>query len=157
MTASLGGYPTPRPVRAVIEPAGCIGCAKCLPACPVDAILGARQFLHAVLPGACTGCGLCLPPCPTNCISLVPVALGFKWPETPTDDTAEADDFLTAQAQMEDERRARKALRERARQEPPGLVYVSPPSDPDDLRRALDAALDRARKPRSRPANGSSA
>ena len=59
------------PRIAVIDAERCIGCVKCIRACPVDAILGAAKQVHAVLPGFCTGCGLCLPPCPVDCISLV--------------------------------------------------------------------------------------
>ena len=62
------------PTRAVIDPAACIGCARCLPACPVDAILGARQFLHTVLAAECNGCDLCLAACPVDCIAMLPRA-----------------------------------------------------------------------------------
>lgn len=55
---------------ARIDPAVCIGCTKCLPACPVDAIVGAGKQLHEVIDAACTGCGLCIPPCPVDCITL---------------------------------------------------------------------------------------
>jgi electron transport complex protein RnfB len=57
---------------AHIDPSACIGCLKCVRACPVDAIIGARGRLHAVIPRFCTGCELCLPPCPVDCIRLVP-------------------------------------------------------------------------------------
>ena len=145
MSASEDPVPQ-RPVRALIDAAGCIGCAKCLPACPVDAILGARQQLHAVLTRACTGCALCLPPCPTNCITLVPVTLGFPWPETPADDQTAARAFLAARSRMESERMAGKFAREgRALVEAEG-PYVSPPSDVEDLREAVQAARARARK-----------
>lgn len=59
------------PKVAIINPDACIGCAKCLPACPVDAILGARQALHVVITDECSGCGLCLPPCPVDCIEMI--------------------------------------------------------------------------------------
>ena len=49
----------------------CIGCLKCVLACPVDAIVGASKRMHTVIAEACTGCGLCLPPCPVDCIDLI--------------------------------------------------------------------------------------
>ena len=51
-----------------IDAEACIGCTKCLPVCPVDAIIGAQKQLHIVLEDLCTGCGLCIPPCPVDCI-----------------------------------------------------------------------------------------
>jgi len=56
---------------AWIDPAVCIGCARCLPPCPVDAILGAQRQLHTVIDSWCTGCELCLPACPVDCIHMV--------------------------------------------------------------------------------------
>ena len=57
---------------ARIDEARCIGCARCLPACPFDAIVGAHRYMHTVLDVACTGCKLCIAPCPVDCISMVP-------------------------------------------------------------------------------------
>src|SRR6185369_17894411 len=51
--------------------ARCIGCALCIDACPVDAIAGARGFMHTVIADYCTGCELCLPTCPVDCIDMV--------------------------------------------------------------------------------------
>lgn len=61
------------PLVAIIDEERCIGCAKCLPACPVDAIVGAHRFMHTVVSAACTGCELCLPPCPVDCIDMRPL------------------------------------------------------------------------------------
>ncbi len=66
------GLTKPRAV-AVIDEQVCIGCAKCLDACPVDAILGAAKRMHTVIADECTGCELCLPPCPVDCIQMVPI------------------------------------------------------------------------------------
>jgi Na+-translocating ferredoxin:NAD+ oxidoreductase subunit B len=62
------------PRVAVIDEAVCIGCAKCLPVCPTDAIVGARRQLHTVIAAECTGCELCIPPCPVDCITMADVA-----------------------------------------------------------------------------------
>ena len=60
------------PRIAHIDSERCIGCARCLPPCPVDAIVGAQRQLHTVLAELCTGCELCIAPCPVDCITLVP-------------------------------------------------------------------------------------
>lgn len=59
------------PATAYIREAECIGCTKCIQACPVDAILGAAKQLHTVLTQECTGCGLCVAPCPVDCIDII--------------------------------------------------------------------------------------
>jgi len=62
------------PLVAWIDESRCIGCARCLPPCPVDAIVGAAKFMHTVLPSWCTGCELCVAPCPVDCIVMKPAA-----------------------------------------------------------------------------------
>ena len=57
---------------ALIDEARCIGCTKCIQACPVDAILGAAKQMHTVIASECTGCDLCLEPCPVDCIDMIP-------------------------------------------------------------------------------------
>lgn len=63
----------PQEVRAVIIENECIGCTKCIPACPIDAIVGTGKHMHTIFTDLCTGCELCLPPCPVDCIKLVPI------------------------------------------------------------------------------------
>jgi Na+-translocating ferredoxin:NAD+ oxidoreductase subunit B len=60
------------PLVAHIDESACIGCAKCLPPCPVDAIVGAQKQMHTVLAALCTGCELCVAPCPVDCIRMLP-------------------------------------------------------------------------------------
>ena len=61
---------------AFIREAECIGCTKCIQACPVDAILGAAKHMHTVIVSECTGCDLCVEPCPVDCIDMLPVDEG---------------------------------------------------------------------------------
>jgi len=69
---------------AVINEQTCIGCTRCIQACPVDAILGAAKQMHTVIAPECTGCKLCIEPCPVvDCITMVPVATDineWNWP-----------------------------------------------------------------------------
>lgn len=72
---------------AYIREAECIGCTKCIQACPVDAILGAAKLMHTVIVSECTGCDLCVEPCPVDCIDMIPVATtigSWKWPAPPS-------------------------------------------------------------------------
>jgi electron transport complex protein RnfB len=62
------------PQVALIREQDCIGCTKCIQACPVDAIVGASKLMHTVIADLCTGCELCLPPCPVDCIDLLVTA-----------------------------------------------------------------------------------
>lgn len=62
------------PALAVIDEAACIGCTKCILACPVDAIVGAMRHRHVVLAEQCTGCERCIAPCPVDCITMQPCA-----------------------------------------------------------------------------------
>ncbi|WP_339532103.1 electron transport complex subunit RsxB [Pseudomonas mucidolens] len=88
---------------AFIREAECIGCTKCIQACPVDAILGAAKLMHTVIVDECTGCDLCVAPCPVDCIEMHPLSPGKTLPIV---------GGLAASAQ---ERQARATKRERAR------------------------------------------
>ncbi|MBT8147617.1 MAG: electron transport complex subunit RsxB [Gammaproteobacteria bacterium] len=72
------------PSVAFIREAECIGCTKCIQACPVDAIVGAAKLMHTVITSECTGCDLCFEPCPVDCIDMLPapepIATHWKLP-----------------------------------------------------------------------------
>ena len=61
----------PQRMKAIIREDECIGCTKCISACPVDAIIGSAKLMHTILTDLCTGCELCIPPCPVDCIDLI--------------------------------------------------------------------------------------
>ena len=63
---------------AFIREDECIGCTKCLQACPVDAIVGAAKQMHTIIADECTGCDLCVEPCPVDCIDMIPVRSTLK-------------------------------------------------------------------------------
>lgn len=68
---------------AFIREAECIGCTKCIQACPVDAILGSAKHMHTVIVSECTGCDLCVEPCPVDCIDMLPALTPqqrWRWP-----------------------------------------------------------------------------
>lgn len=76
---------------AFIREDECIGCTKCIQACPVDAIVGAAKLMHTVLVEECTGCNLCVPPCPVDCIDLVPGPdIPMSWHPTAAAPSADA-------------------------------------------------------------------
>lgn len=68
------GVEKPREI-AFIDEAVCIGCTKCIQACPVDAIVGASKLMHTILADECTGCELCIAPCPVDCIAMIPATV----------------------------------------------------------------------------------
>ncbi len=80
----LEGGVDEEPVKKVayIREDECIGCTKCIQACPVDAILGAAKQMHTVITDECTGCDLCVDPCPVDCIDMLPIETTlntWKW------------------------------------------------------------------------------
>jgi electron transport complex protein RnfB len=78
-----------QPTVAYIREDECIGCTKCIQACPVDAIVGAPKLMHTVIIDECTGCDLCVAPCPVDCIDMLPLEQDvhqWQWPN-PANDT----------------------------------------------------------------------
>lgn len=88
---------------AYIREAECIGCTKCIQACPVDAIVGAAKLMHTVIVDECTGCDLCVAPCPVDCIEMHPLPLASVLP------------IVGGLAFSLEEQRARATKRNRAR------------------------------------------
>lgn len=80
LIAAKSNWPTdtstgrPQEMRAIIREDDCIGCTKCIPACPVDAIIGTGKHMHTIFTELCTGCELCIAPCPVDCIDLIPIS-----------------------------------------------------------------------------------
>jgi len=127
---------------AVIDEAACIGCALCIKACPVDAIMGAPKRMHAVLSSLCSGCELCLPPCPVDCIDMVDAGRGW----TRSDADAARNRF-----ELRNERLARNervALR-RPQPAPSESGDASTRSERDQRAAAVAAAFERARARRA--------
>ncbi len=100
------GVERPRMV-AVIDEAACIGCTKCLPPCPVDAIIGASKHMHTVIAELCTGCELCVAPCPVDCIVIQPANL----PAWNSDDASRARRRYHAKTQRLERQEQEKAQR----------------------------------------------
>ena len=108
------------PLVAFIREAECIGCTKCIQACPVDAILGAAKLMHTVITDICTGCDLCVAPCPVDCIDMVPAPYKIPPPDANADAIAQQRSDLSRQrfhrrnqrlAQQAEEKSARRTRR----------------------------------------------
>jgi electron transport complex protein RnfB len=82
------------PTVAYIREDECIGCTKCIQACPVDAILGAAKQMHTVIIDECTGCDLCVEPCPVDCIDMIPRKGGIQHWYWPLPDDSSRDNLI---------------------------------------------------------------
>jgi electron transport complex protein RnfB len=131
------GAPVEHPVVAAIDESVCIGCTKCIQACPVDAILGAAQQMHTVIASECTGCELCIPPCPVDCISLEPAP-------DPTPFREHAEQFRARYYARNERLERRRCEHEAAR------ASKRPDGDRESRRAEVAAAVERARAKRRR-------
>ena len=109
-----------RETVALVDESRCIGCTRCIDACPVDAVVGAQSLMHTVVEPWCTGCGLCPPACPVDCIDMVPPR--GKW--TPS---------------------LNKAAGERGRSRKRRIEKQFKSSSPEERRRVLAGILSRRR------------
>ena len=146
------GIEQPLRVAYIIEDQ-CIGCTKCIQACPVDAIVGAAKLMHTVIAERCNGCELCVPPCPVDCIQMPPAA--------DPDWTRERAHASRAQYQFRNERLKREKIERDERRHQKlehkhaDFTAEHPPTqiENDDIERkraSIEAALARARARRLR-------
>ena len=142
-----------RTAVALVDEARCIGCTRCIDACPVDAIVGAPKRMHAVIEADCTGCELCLPVCPMDCIALEDASAGATgraaWSPAQADAAraryADRQARLARDAHDEDARLSAKVL-------PAPGVDAAMPASQDPKGAAVAAALARARlRAKARP------
>jgi electron transport complex protein RnfB len=132
-------------LKARVDEALCIGCTKCIVACPVDAIIGAPKRMHTVIESLCTGCELCIPPCPVDCIDMQAHAAHPQW--TRADAQAARERLLARRQRLERERveaerrLERKALRKLAR-----LAHEAPDEGTERKREVIEAAIRKARE-----------
>ena len=142
---------TKPPQVVEIEEAACIGCTKCIQACPVDAIVGAAKRMHTVIAAECTGCELCIPPCPVDCIVIKPLPL------------AVADMTAGSRLRLAMERRARYQARQRRLNLPsslsdgggnpaiPPAKMIAPPCRPRSRPPSRAFVLNGGKRPSSAP------
>ena len=128
----------------------CIGCTKCIVACPVDAILGGPQRLHAVIAERCTGCELCLPPCPVDCIEMRPWQPERMWTAADAKEARIRFEHRTERIRRQEEEGLRYQLEK---------AHVKRQSDAASTPRAraiIDAAIARAKERQDRLNKGAS-
>lgn len=134
---------------AYIREAECIGCTKCIQACPVDAIVGAAKFMHTVLTEECTGCDLCVAPCPVDCIDMLalpPVVIPIVSGYAATAQEQEARSRKRNQARHRFEFRNARLRHEEERRQAERLARAQKPSaTPEAARLPAPSAVDRIR------------
>ena len=149
---------------AFIREAECIGCTKCIQACPVDAIVGAAKQMHTVIAELCTGCDLCVPPCPVDCIAMIPVTPGKTgwdaWSQQAANAARRRHDQRTARLQREkadnDARLAAKAAAKMKEVNAEMAVTPEEQAEKERKRAIIAAAMERARLKKAADAGTSS-
>ena len=166
LAALLGKHPLPlNPVHgsyqpytvAMIDEEACIGCALCIQACPVDAIVGAPKQAHTVIANECTGCELCLAPCPVDCIRMVSgkIADAGDGSAGTNEGSEHRADALADRARARYRNRLQRLEREKRKNDArlaqaEGVTFANIPSPRDNPKKAaVQAALARARVART--------
>jgi Na+-translocating ferredoxin:NAD+ oxidoreductase subunit B len=137
---------------AVIREDECIGCTKCIQACPVDAIVGAAKRMHTVIAAECTGCDLCVEPCPVDCIDMITIAQDITAPSRGQAHYWQTryqnrQSRLQRDAATQEQRRLVKLenkLGALARGESIQKVSTDSPQSPEQMRSYIEAAVARA-------------
>ncbi len=137
--------------RALIDEQVCIGCRKCVDACPVDAIIGARKLMHTVMVADCTGCELCLPPCPVDCIHMVEIPAPSASDSLWTEYTSEEANRWRRLAQAHRTRIARRGVTRRATRPTPTPASPRREEERARIRTEIRAAVARARARKREP------
>ena len=147
------------PQVAYIREAECIGCTKCIQACPIDAILGAAKLMHTVIVDECTGCDLCVAPCPVDCIEMrplpanvIPIVGGLAHDSVQYNARNQKRDLARGRYEVRDERLRREEQHRQAErlaraQRPPAVTAsgTRPDSPGAELSNLNDAALKKAK------------
>jgi electron transport complex protein RnfB len=150
LAADCGDEPGRR--VAYIREDECIGCTKCIQACPVDAIVGAAKLMHTVISAECTGCDLCVPACPVDCIDMPGAARDEGQPAWPPARPVDAERAERARGRFHDRNHRLDALRARRAQarEQRKQARTQARGDPTHGRRAeIQAAIARAKARRA--------
>jgi electron transport complex protein RnfB len=135
--------PVPRRSVAFIDNSRCIGCTKCILACPVDAIAGAPRHQHHVLADRCTGCELCLAPCPVDCIVMKPLAQA--WSDVDAENGRRHHQARLERLARLEQSRPRAPVQAGQAGQSPGSQAQDPQADRDPLV-ALGSSAERARR-----------
>ena len=124
---------------AIIREDECIGCTKCIQACPTDAIFGSGKKMHTVILDDCTGCELCIEPCPVDCIDMVEIT-----PRTMSEKKQKANQWRTLYQQREARQQRLELLKSQKHQQ---SKQIGPKSQSISQRKAaIEAAIARVKQ-----------
>lgn len=138
---------------AFIDESLCIGCTKCIQACPVDAIVGAPKQMHTIIEALCTGCELCIAPCPVDCIHLQPPQGATEGISVPASGPARAN-FFREQYATHNARHAREQAEREERLQRAASTAVNPAGTVAEHKREIAAAMARVQARRAQRHTG---